>query len=178
MIEACDGRQGLQAYLQHGRAAIAFVFLDLMMPVCDGFHAALGIRSVESRRGWLPVPLVAYTSEDVRRGSPTWLQCMHAGFNDVVVRHDGGERVWVGAGMRVGGPTAAAPAPTCLHSSHAATLAPALTRPPSPALRCFCAAQAHGQAACRAAAVPMAARPRPAALPGEWQPRQPQRQRG
>jgi CheY-like chemotaxis protein len=95
VIEACDGRQGLQAYLQHGRAAIAFVFLDLMMPVCDGFHAALGIRSVESRRGWLPVPLVAYTSEDVRRGSPTWLQCMHAGFNDVVVRHDGGERVWV-----------------------------------------------------------------------------------
>lgn len=57
-----------------------------MMPVCDGFHAAARIRSVESRRGWLPVPIVAYTSEDVRRGSPTWLQCMHAGFNDVVVR--------------------------------------------------------------------------------------------
>lgn len=136
VIEACDGQQGLQQYLQHGRSTIVCVLLDLMMPVLDGFNAAVSMRrcatlggsagathtrphagwlgaaaaacaaalcpmpapppadrlsvrlpscSAESQHGWLPVPIVAFTSEDVRHGSPTWHQCMRSGFNDIVV---------------------------------------------------------------------------------------------
>lgn len=44
VIEATNGREGLLAYLRHGRDQIAFVFLDLVMPVWDGFRAALSIR--------------------------------------------------------------------------------------------------------------------------------------
>lgn len=138
VIEACDGRAGLEAYLQHG-SDVAMVFMvcaagraqargagrkavdsiaasgrdgrwhaqcpaaatcllrptcsappprcvqDIMMPVCNGIQAVLSIRSAESRRGWLPVPIVAFTSEDVARGSPLWRECMQSGFNDVVV---------------------------------------------------------------------------------------------
>ena len=44
VIEATNGQEGLLAYLRHGRDQIAFVFLDLVMPVWDGFRAALSIR--------------------------------------------------------------------------------------------------------------------------------------
>lgn len=135
VIEACDGRAGLEAYLQHGRD-VGMVFMvsgmqglqptwcarptaaappscrccgagrrprrklalcrtprappprppqDIMMPVCNGIQAVLSIRSAESRQGWLPVPIVAFTSEDVAHGSPLWHECMQSGFNDVVV---------------------------------------------------------------------------------------------
>lgn len=60
------------------------------MPVCNGIQAVLSIRSAESRQGWLPVPIVAFTSEDVAHGSPLWLECMQSGFNDVVVSGGGG----------------------------------------------------------------------------------------
>ncbi|KAL4422584.1 hypothetical protein ABPG75_008781 [Micractinium tetrahymenae] len=83
VIEACDGRAGLEAYLQYGRN-VGMVFMDIMMPVCNGIQAVLSIRSAESRQGWLPVPIVAYTSEDVAAGSPLWHECMQSGFNDVV----------------------------------------------------------------------------------------------
>ncbi|KAL4424754.1 hypothetical protein ABPG77_000097 [Micractinium sp. CCAP 211/92] len=83
VIEACDGRAGLEAYLQRG-GDVGMVFMDIMMPVCNGIQAVLSIRSAESRQGWLPVPIVAFTSEDVAHGSPLWLECMQSGFNDVV----------------------------------------------------------------------------------------------
>ncbi|KAI7839137.1 hypothetical protein COHA_007140 [Chlorella ohadii] len=84
VIEATNGREGLLAYLRHGRERIAFVFLDLVMPVWDGFRAALSIRSAENQRGWQQVPIVAYTSEDVQHGSPLFDKCMASGFNGVV----------------------------------------------------------------------------------------------
>lgn len=53
VIEATNGREGLLAYLAHGRDRIAFVFLDLMMPVWDGFRAALSIRRCARATGRL-----------------------------------------------------------------------------------------------------------------------------
>ena len=43
VLEAQDGEQACQTYLRYGRS-VAFIFLDLMMPVLDGFGAALSIR--------------------------------------------------------------------------------------------------------------------------------------
>lgn len=84
VLQATNGQEGLQLYLQH-RVSICCIFLDLMMPVLDGWSTALKIRRIEEDNEWHPAPIIAYTSEDVPQGSPNWQRCIQSGMNDVVV---------------------------------------------------------------------------------------------
>ena len=112
MLHAANGAEGLQLWLQH-RSSIALVFLDLMMPVLDGFRTALNMRRIEAERNWLRVPIVAHTSEHVPRGSPLWARCMESGMDEVVVSWSRpgfffllapGRRVGCLGGLPAGGP--------------------------------------------------------------------------
>lgn len=77
--------EALQAYRDHS-SSIAFIFMDLIMPLLDGWQTTLKVRKLETANGWsTPVPIVAYTSEDVHKGSPLWQRCIQSGMNDVVV---------------------------------------------------------------------------------------------
>ena len=80
--------EALQAYRDHS-SSIAFIFMDLIMPLLDGWQTTLKVRKLETANGWrTPVPIVAYTSEDVHKGSPLWQRCIQSGMNDVVVSAD------------------------------------------------------------------------------------------
>lgn len=49
VLQASNGLEGLQLYMQH-RTSVCLVFLDLMMPVLDGWATALRMRSFEEEQ--------------------------------------------------------------------------------------------------------------------------------
>lgn len=85
VLQAKDGQEGLELFLRH-RQSIALVFLDLAMPVLDGWATVTKMRSFEEEHGMVQVPIVAYTSEDVSLGSPGWARCIEIGFSAMVVK--------------------------------------------------------------------------------------------
>ena len=76
ITEAHDGQQGVEAF-QHGRFDL--IFLDMEMPLMDGYLATRIIRALEMDSGKAPTPIVAMTTyalPEFRR------QCMLAGCSD------------------------------------------------------------------------------------------------
>ncbi|PNH00879.1 Hybrid signal transduction histidine kinase I [Tetrabaena socialis] len=79
VLEACDGLQCIDVYNQE-RTQLVCIFLDLQMPVADGYTAAAGIRALESREPGGPggeaaprVPVVVCTAsclDDPAEGGP------------------------------------------------------------------------------------------------------------
>ncbi|MDR3517089.1 MAG: ATP-binding protein [Azospirillaceae bacterium] len=72
---------GLLAYEAAQREDFDLVLMDLQMPVMDGFQAAAAIRSLEGKRG--QVPIVALTATAV---AEQLAQCRQAGMNDYVTK--------------------------------------------------------------------------------------------
>ena len=80
ILFACNGAEAVDLYRSRQPAA---VLLDLHMPEMDGLTAAGRIRAVESERGLVPVPLIAFTAdafEETRR------RCLAAGFTEHLVK--------------------------------------------------------------------------------------------
>ncbi len=76
ITEAHDAQQGVEAF-QHGRFDL--IFLDMEMPLMDGYQATRIIRALEADSGKAPTPIVAMTTyalPEFRR------QCMIAGCSD------------------------------------------------------------------------------------------------
>ncbi|GAB4817804.1 hypothetical protein N2152v2_004850 [Parachlorella kessleri] len=92
VLQAKDGQEGLELFLRH-RQSIALVFLDLAMPVLDGWATVTKMRSFEEEHGMVQVPIVAYTSEDVSLGSPGWARCIEIGFSAMVGSRSSGSFV-------------------------------------------------------------------------------------
>ncbi|KAI8811226.1 hypothetical protein BJ742DRAFT_798636 [Cladochytrium replicatum] len=84
---ANDGAEAIELFVKdmesdipqkHGRKRFLMVFMDLMMPMTDGFGAVRRIRQLEHEHGWPSIRIVALTANvtgDVRE------KCSQAGFN-------------------------------------------------------------------------------------------------
>ncbi len=76
IIEAENGEQGVMKYKLHKPD---IVFMDLQMPIMDGYEATKNIREFESKMGLTPVPIVAVTAnfekEEINR-------CKNSGLTD------------------------------------------------------------------------------------------------
>ena len=70
---ATNGQEALTSYLQKRHRLI---FMDLNMPVMDGFAATQAIRAHELAQGWSPVTIIAMTAGDTSKE-----QCLAAGMN-------------------------------------------------------------------------------------------------
>ncbi len=105
---AANGQEGVDAVLRAGTPSpYALIFLDIQMPVMDGYDAARAIRRVP---GYADVPIVALTAEAMEG---TREKCLQAGMNDYIPKPLKPAEIfeclnrWAGAG---GGRDLAAPA--------------------------------------------------------------------
>ena len=73
---ASDGHEAVEML---GVRDYDLVFMDCLMPVMDGFHAARAIRESERLAGKKPSIIIALTGIEAERGLP---RCMEAGMND------------------------------------------------------------------------------------------------
>ncbi|EFJ49547.1 hypothetical protein VOLCADRAFT_89867 [Volvox carteri f. nagariensis] len=92
VLEAENGLQCIDVYNQE-RTQLVCVFLDLQMPIADGWAATKGIRELESRTPdlkQLPVPVVVCTSscldDIVDDGQTVAERAVSLGANGAVVR--------------------------------------------------------------------------------------------
>jgi CheY-like chemotaxis protein len=76
ITEAHDGQAGVEAFL-HGRFDV--IFLDMEMPLMNGYQATRIIRALEADRGLAATPIVAMTSYALPEFQR---QCMLAGCTD------------------------------------------------------------------------------------------------
>lgn len=75
-------KNGLEADEMYQKKKIDLVFMDLLMPECDGYEAAQKIRAFErGQDGKTRVPIVAVTA-DVSSGVES--SCQLAGMNEVM----------------------------------------------------------------------------------------------
>eukprot|EP00887_Chlorella_sp_A99_P000338 scaffold13.g338.t1 len=82
VLEATDGQEGLVLFQRH-RDSLLAVFVDIMMPRLDGVSMTRALRAWEEANAQPPVPVVACTSEDVRKGTELYQACKESGMNDV-----------------------------------------------------------------------------------------------
>lgn len=78
-----EARNGLQAVELFAANAYDLIFMDLEMPILDGYEATRRIRAMERERRSAPVPILALTAhalDEHRR------RCQEAGFTDFLVK--------------------------------------------------------------------------------------------
>ncbi len=79
---AADGREALQRVEQSAPGSIDLIFMDIQMPVMDGYEAARAIRSLDRPDAWR-IPIIAMTAnafaDDIQRAH-------EAGMNDHVAK--------------------------------------------------------------------------------------------
>ena len=57
-----NGEEAVQAYERAGESGYDLVFMDMQMPVMDGYEATRSIRAMEEERGWSRTPVTALTA--------------------------------------------------------------------------------------------------------------------
>jgi CheY-like chemotaxis protein len=81
-----DGKKAVDAYLsslQEESQRFQIIFMDLRMPVMDGFEATEAIRDFEEKNNQEPIPIVAMTAGT----DDSWKdKCAEAGLNGVVLK--------------------------------------------------------------------------------------------
>ncbi|TAJ24550.1 MAG: response regulator, partial [Planctomycetota bacterium] len=79
VVEAVDGRAGIDAWRSASSAPIDLVLMDCQMPVLDGFEATRAIRALE--RHGARVPIIAITANALAGDRE---RCLAAGMDDYV----------------------------------------------------------------------------------------------
>ncbi|MDL2306714.1 response regulator [Desulfovibrio sp. OttesenSCG-928-C06] len=77
IVEAVNGEQAVEKYLAD-HSAYDLIFMDVQMPVMDGYAATSRIREEEAEHGWPPVVIVAMTANTFREDIEN---CQKAGMN-------------------------------------------------------------------------------------------------
>lgn len=80
ITEAQDGQEGVEIF-QHGNFDV--IFLDMEMPLMDGYQATRIIRALEAETGRAPTPIVAMTSYALPEFRQ---QCLLAGCSDFLTK--------------------------------------------------------------------------------------------
>jgi two-component system sensor histidine kinase/response regulator len=102
---ASNGQEGVDAARNAGSPSpYAVIFLDIQMPVLDGYDAARGIRRLP---GYADVPIVALTAEAMEG---TREKCLQAGMNDYIAKPLKPAEIYACLDRWIG--KAAAPSPT------------------------------------------------------------------
>ncbi len=77
---AANGREAVERY---AAGPCDLVFMDLEMPVMDGYEATRAIRRLETERGAPPIPILALTAHTLDEHR---LRCQEAGCTDFLVK--------------------------------------------------------------------------------------------
>lgn len=80
ITETHDGQEGVEAF-QHGRFDV--IFMDMEMPLMDGYQATRIIRALEADKGSPPTPIVGMTTYALPEFKR---QCMLAGCSDFLTK--------------------------------------------------------------------------------------------
>ncbi len=78
--EAENGQEGVNLFEQH---TYDIIFMDLEMPVMDGYKATSAIRSHEEQHNWPPTPIVALTAHALAGFKQ---RCLALGFTDYLTK--------------------------------------------------------------------------------------------
>jgi PAS domain S-box-containing protein len=73
---ACNGKDAVEAFK---KSSFDLVFMDVQMPLMDGFEATAKIRKLDSLKGGAPIPVVAMTAHALRGDKE---KCLASGMND------------------------------------------------------------------------------------------------
>lgn len=74
---ACNGKEAVECVTNNGYDAI---FMDLQMPVMDGYEATIEIRKMEEEQS---TPIIALTANHVKKDLD---RCLEAGMNDYLTK--------------------------------------------------------------------------------------------
>lgn len=84
VLEAENGLQALDVFLRE-RGRCAFIFMDLVMPLKDGYTTARELRGLEKQWEADRTPIVAYTAEKhdhIINGETVYNACKNSGMDD------------------------------------------------------------------------------------------------
>jgi CheY-like chemotaxis protein len=72
---AADGKAAIDAFQARETGPFDLVFMDLSMPVLDGFEATKGIRAIEKQNSWTPTTIVVLSAFGTDESKERALKC-------------------------------------------------------------------------------------------------------
>lgn len=72
---AADGQAAIDAFEARETGPFNLIFMDLSMPVLDGFEATKGIRAIEDRMGWTPATIVVLSAFGTEESKEKAMKC-------------------------------------------------------------------------------------------------------
>ncbi|GAB7326475.1 hypothetical protein MBLNU13_g10474t1 [Cladosporium sp. NU13] len=72
---AADGQAAIDAFQAREKGPFNLIFMDLSMPVLDGFQAIKGVRALEDQMGWTPATIVVLSAFGTDESKKRAIKC-------------------------------------------------------------------------------------------------------
>jgi PAS domain S-box-containing protein len=83
VMPSCDGKDAVERMKRQGPRAFDLVFMDVQMPVMDGFEATQAIRKWEQEEASCHTPIIAMTANSMKGDRE---KCLKSGMDDYVAK--------------------------------------------------------------------------------------------
>ena len=72
---AADGQAAIDAFQARDNGPFDLIFMDLSMPVLDGFEATKGIRALEEKMAWPPATIIVLSAFGTDESKEKAMKC-------------------------------------------------------------------------------------------------------